>query len=84
MLSCTAYQSKSFGSFQLYVRAMDYDRTLVSARANMGGLYPPVQVGPGKQNLTWQDVSVHTILALRDAVSLFPWALQSDYSEGRF
>uniref|UniRef100_A0A8R1IYD1 Acid phosphatase n=1 Tax=Caenorhabditis japonica TaxID=281687 RepID=A0A8R1IYD1_CAEJA len=53
----------------VYVRSSDYNRTLMSAMANMAGLFPPKQpIGDG---LLWQPVPVHTRPKPMDKVSIF-------------
>lgn len=49
-----------YSPYDVYVRSTDVDRTLMSAEANLAGLYPP----QGKQiwgNIKWMPIPVHTV-----------------------
>ncbi|ENN71660.1 prostatic acid phosphatase [Dendroctonus ponderosae] len=52
----------------IYVRSTDVDRTLMSAQANLAGLYPPVGTDVWKDNLAWQPIPIHSIPENMDAV----------------
>lgn len=47
-----------FNRDAIYIRSSDYNRTLMSAMANMAGLFPPKNpIAPG---VSWQPIPVHT------------------------
>lgn len=52
----------------IYVRATDVDRTLMSAEANLAGLYPPIEDEIWQSNLTWQPIPVHAKSELEDPI----------------
>lgn len=51
----------------LYVRSTDVDRTLMSAEANLAGLYPPISNEIWDSDIKWQPIPVHTKPELEDA-----------------
>ncbi|XP_025418525.1 lysosomal acid phosphatase-like isoform X2 [Sipha flava] len=52
-----------YSTEDIYIRSSDYDRTIMSAEANLDGLYPPVE--PKKWN---QLIPIHTVPKLQDNV----------------
>ncbi|XP_038216551.1 prostatic acid phosphatase-like [Zerene cesonia] len=52
--------SEDFDPTEVYVRSTDVDRTLMSAQANLAGLYPPTNKSMWNDNLMWQPIPVHT------------------------
>lgn len=72
-------------SLQVYVRSTDFDRTLMSAEANLAGLFPPSGMQRFNPNISWQPIPVHTVPVAEDRVrlarpfwkaegQLWPWA----------
>ena len=57
-------------SLQVYVRSTDFDRTLMSAEANLAGLFPPDGIQRFNPNISWQPIPVHTVPIAEDRVSL--------------
>ena len=53
---------------EVQVRSTDVDRTLMSAQANMAGLFPPSGYLEWNPQLAWQPVPVHTVAQQRDAL----------------
>ncbi|PIC40606.1 hypothetical protein B9Z55_011891 [Caenorhabditis nigoni] len=53
-----AWLDEKFNRNTIYIRSSDYNRTLMSAQANMAGLFPPKQ--PIAEGLMWQPIPVHT------------------------
>ncbi|KAK6015245.1 histidine acid phosphatase [Ostertagia ostertagi] len=45
----------------VFVRSSDYNRTIMSAQANMAGLFPPSKSEMWEDNLPWQPVPVHSV-----------------------
>lgn len=45
---------------KVYVESTDLDRVLMSAEANMAGLFSPVADQVWNENLKWQPIPVHT------------------------
>ena len=61
------FLSESYSPYEIYVRSTDVDRTLMSAEANLAGLYPP-QGDQIWDSLKWMPIPVHTIPELQDHV----------------
>lgn len=59
--------SDSYSLHDIYIQSTDVDRTLMSAEANLAGLYPP----KGNQvwdALNWMPIPVHTIPETEDSL----------------
>lgn len=57
----------SYSLYDVFVQSTDVDRTLMSAEANLAGLYPP----SGNQvwdSLKWMPIPVHTIPEKQDNI----------------
>ena len=71
--SITAYSSITNGalslSWQIFIRSTDCDRTLMSAEANLAGLYPPEGQQMFNPNISWQPIPVHTVPESEERVS---------------
>ncbi|XP_068632862.1 prostatic acid phosphatase isoform X2 [Battus philenor] len=52
--------SNEFDPKEIYVRSTDVDRTLMSAQANLAGMYPPKGEAVWNNNLLWQPIPIHT------------------------
>ncbi|XP_018565963.1 testicular acid phosphatase homolog isoform X1 [Anoplophora glabripennis] len=52
----------------IYVRSTDVDRTLMSAEANLAGLYPPVSKQIWDKEIKWQPIPIHTVPETEDAI----------------
>ncbi|XP_043338779.1 lysosomal acid phosphatase isoform X4 [Cervus canadensis] len=57
---------------QVYVRSTDFDRTLMSAEANLAGLFPPDGMQRFNPNISWQPIPVHTVPIAEDRLLKFP------------
>uniref|UniRef100_A0A3Q0SFD4 Lysosomal acid phosphatase n=1 Tax=Amphilophus citrinellus TaxID=61819 RepID=A0A3Q0SFD4_AMPCI len=55
------FLNESYDRHEILVRSTDYDRTLMSAEANLAGLYPPSGQQVFKPDLKWQPIPVHTV-----------------------
>lgn len=58
---------------KVYVRSTDLDRTIMSAQANLAGLFPPINEEKWSDELPWQPIPVHTV----------PWKLDHVLAGGR-
>lgn len=50
-----------YSSDKVYIRSTDLDRTLMSAQANLAGLFVPTKEERFYKKLPWQPVPVHTV-----------------------
>ncbi|XP_075696277.1 testicular acid phosphatase homolog isoform X1 [Rhinoderma darwinii] len=66
------FLSSSYRKEEIYVRSTDYDRTLMSAQANLAGLYPPNGTQQWNQDIPWQPIPVHTVPVSQDRLLKFP------------
>ncbi|XP_078511326.1 testicular acid phosphatase homolog isoform X1 [Lissotriton helveticus] len=66
------FLSSSYRRQEIYVRSTDYDRTLMSAQANLAGLYPPNRSELWNPHIWWQPIPVHTVPVSQDRLLKFP------------
>ncbi|KAM6335721.1 lysosomal acid phosphatase [Podargus strigoides] len=57
---------------EIVIRSTDCDRTLMSAEANLAGLYPPEGQQMFNPNISWQPIPVHTVPESEDRLLKFP------------
>ncbi|NXR21043.1 PPAL phosphatase, partial [Cinclus mexicanus] len=57
---------------QIFIRSTDCDRTLMSAEANLAGLYPPGGQEMFNPNISWQPIPVHTVPESDERLLKFP------------
>ncbi|MGH0183860.1 UNVERIFIED_CONTAM: hypothetical protein FKN15_013149, partial [Acipenser sinensis] len=62
------FLNETYSRREISVRSTDYDRTLMSAEANLAGLYPPNGSEVFNPNITWQPIPVHTVPDTEDMV----------------
>uniref|UniRef100_A0A673WZQ1 Lysosomal acid phosphatase n=1 Tax=Salmo trutta TaxID=8032 RepID=A0A673WZQ1_SALTR len=55
------FLNDTYDRHEISVRSTDYDRTLMSAEANLAGLYPPNGSQVFNPSLEWQPIPVHTV-----------------------
>ncbi|CAN9497487.1 unnamed protein product [Ophioblennius macclurei] len=66
------FLNESYDRHEISVRSTDYDRTLMSAQANLAGLYPPNGDQVFNPDLKWQPIPVHTVPQDQDKILIFP------------
>uniref|UniRef100_G3PM16 Lysosomal acid phosphatase n=1 Tax=Gasterosteus aculeatus aculeatus TaxID=481459 RepID=G3PM16_GASAC len=66
------FLNKSYDRQEISVRSTDYDRTLMSAEANLAGLYPPTGDQVFRVGLKWQPIPVHTVPQAEERLLSFP------------
>ncbi|XP_053307498.1 testicular acid phosphatase homolog [Spea bombifrons] len=66
------FLSPTYSRREIYVRSTDYDRTLMSAQANLAGLFPPQSSQLWNPDLRWQPIPVHTVPVAQDRLLKFP------------
>ncbi|KAM9299439.1 testicular acid phosphatase homolog [Gastrophryne carolinensis] len=67
-----SFLSPTYKREEIYVRSTDYDRTLMSAQANLAGLYLPNGTQRWHQDIPWQPIPVHTVPVPQDRLLKFP------------
>ncbi|XP_055019929.1 lysosomal acid phosphatase isoform X1 [Boleophthalmus pectinirostris] len=68
----TGFLKESYDRHEILVRSTDYDRTLMSAEANLAGLYPPNGSQVFNPDIKWQPVPVHTVPMSEERLLSFP------------
>lgn len=68
----TGFLNESYDRHEISVRSTDYDRTLMSAEANLAGLYPPVGRQVFTPTLKWQPIPVHTVPKSEERLLTYP------------
>ncbi|KAL2088760.1 hypothetical protein ACEWY4_015659 [Coilia grayii] len=66
------FLSEHYNRHEIYVRSTDYDRTLMSAEANLAGLYPPNDTQVFEPTVHWQPIPVHTVPQSQERLLAFP------------
>uniref|UniRef100_A0A3Q3WAC6 Lysosomal acid phosphatase n=1 Tax=Mola mola TaxID=94237 RepID=A0A3Q3WAC6_MOLML len=66
------FLNESYERQEISVRSTDYDRTLMSALANLAGLYPPAGQQVFLPDLKWQPIPVHTVPLKEERLLSFP------------
>uniref|UniRef100_A0A6J0U6M1 Lysosomal acid phosphatase n=1 Tax=Pogona vitticeps TaxID=103695 RepID=A0A6J0U6M1_9SAUR len=66
------FLNASYNREEIFIRSTDFDRTLMSAEANLAGLYPPEGVQVFNPNISWQPIPVHTVPDSAERLLKFP------------
>uniref|UniRef100_A0A8C2QAD8 Lysosomal acid phosphatase n=1 Tax=Cyprinus carpio TaxID=7962 RepID=A0A8C2QAD8_CYPCA len=68
----TGFLSEDYDRHEIYIRSTDVDRTLMSAEANLAGMFPPNGSEEFNPDLKWQPIPVHTVPADKEKLLSFP------------
>lgn len=66
------FLNASYDRHEISVRSTDYDRTLMSAEANLAGLYPPRGAQVFNPTIKWQPIPVHTVPLNEERLLSYP------------
>ncbi|XP_074765567.1 lysosomal acid phosphatase isoform X2 [Athene noctua] len=66
------FLSDTYRRREIFIRSTDCDRTLMSAEANLAGLYPPEGQQMFNPNISWQPIPVHTVPESEERLLKFP------------
>uniref|UniRef100_A0A8C4ZHD5 Lysosomal acid phosphatase n=1 Tax=Gadus morhua TaxID=8049 RepID=A0A8C4ZHD5_GADMO len=66
------FLNETYDRREVHVRSTDYDRTLMSAEANLAALYPPSGQQVFNPDLKWQPIPVHTVPQDQETLLSFP------------
>ncbi|XP_010897675.2 lysosomal acid phosphatase [Esox lucius] len=66
------FLNNTYDRHEISVRSTDVDRTLMSAEANLAGLYPPNGSQVFDPKLVWQPIPVHTVPLEEERLLSFP------------
>uniref|UniRef100_A0A8D0BFG0 Lysosomal acid phosphatase n=1 Tax=Salvator merianae TaxID=96440 RepID=A0A8D0BFG0_SALMN len=66
------FLNSSYNRQEIFIRSTDFDRTLMSAEANLAGLYPPEGHQVFNPNISWQPIPVHTVPNSVEQLLKFP------------
>ncbi|XP_061443479.1 prostatic acid phosphatase-like [Rhineura floridana] len=66
------FLSDTYKRKEIYVQSTDYDRTIMSAEANLAGLFPPTCSETWNQKIRWQPIPVHTVPRSMEKLLYYP------------
>ncbi|XP_039505719.1 lysosomal acid phosphatase-like [Pimephales promelas] len=66
------FLSEDYNHHEIFIRSTDLDRTLMSAQANLAGMFPPNSSEKFNASLNWQPIPVHTVPEAKDCLLSYP------------
>uniref|UniRef100_A0A8C5PVJ6 acid phosphatase n=1 Tax=Leptobrachium leishanense TaxID=445787 RepID=A0A8C5PVJ6_9ANUR len=75
------FLNETYNRHEVYVRSSDLDRTLMSAQANLAGLFPPDKEQLWNPNILWQPIPVHTVPQSNENLIRLPFTKCPRYIE---
>ncbi|XP_029445191.1 prostatic acid phosphatase isoform X2 [Rhinatrema bivittatum] len=57
----SGFLNTTYNRHEIYVQSTDYDRTLMSAQANLAGMFPPADKEIWNPSIPWQPIPIHTM-----------------------
>lgn len=65
-----------YSADEVYILSTNYDRTIMSAGANLAGLFPPTENQKWNDILPWQPMPIHTVTNSTDTM-LYPSVIEN-------
>uniref|UniRef100_A0ACB8FUS9 Uncharacterized protein n=1 Tax=Sphaerodactylus townsendi TaxID=933632 RepID=A0ACB8FUS9_9SAUR len=64
------FLSPTYKREEIYIQSTDVDRTIMSAQANLAGLFPPTTEEIWNPQIPWQPIPVHVVPKSFNPVSI--------------
>ncbi|XP_042331344.1 prostatic acid phosphatase-like [Sceloporus undulatus] len=64
--------SAEYNQKEIYVQSTDYERTIMSAQANLAGLFRPIGCRALNNKVRWQPIPIHTVPRAQEKLLSYP------------